>query len=369
MKLLFIRSTRGFSGAEIYTQRLVSALNKHGEDAQILTNYRNFLIKSKADHIPCSFIFMPIPEIATKKNFLIAIVLFFYMIIVYIAKIKQLEGCKKFDVIILESMTEKLFFSPYLKLLGYRVIWIEHGPVFKTNRFNLIKYLYVYKTKWVNRIITVSDDTKKDLLGGGVFRNKVIAIYIGINIFKNIIIKKIIGKNRPFIVGYIGCITHGKGIIEFVHVATKLVIQKIPVKFILIGDGPELDRIKDCTNKMGLSNKFLFTGNIDTVWKYGKTMDIFYFPTHQEGLSLALLEALAYGKLAIARDVGGNRELVIDKKTGFLFKSNEEGERILEGVITGKISTAGIREAAYAHLRKNFLMEKQVKKFMEVFRG
>ena len=47
-------------------------------------------------------------------------------------------------------------------------------------------------------------------------------------------------------------------------------------------------------------------------------MDIFVLPSLSEGLSLALLEAMAAGKSVVATNVGGNPEVVVEDETGFL---------------------------------------------------
>ena len=76
---------------------------------------------------------------------------------------------------------------------------------------------------------------------------------------------------------------------------------------------------KAYAKKLKIRRNVVFTGYVDDAAPNLKKIDILYFPTHHnEGLSLALLEALALGKIVIARDKGGNRELVIDKKTGFV---------------------------------------------------
>ena len=61
-----------------------------------------------------------------------------------------------------------------------------------------------------------------------------------------------------------------------------------------------------------------FTGYQDRVERFLWGFDIFLFTSHSEGLSVAILEALAAGLPIVATDVGGIREQVIDSENGYI---------------------------------------------------
>jgi len=372
MKILFIRTTGGVSGAEMYNVYLLKALQKvRGVSVHLLTNYLPFFRKLKKEHIPSSMIYHPVAEAGTNRELLLSILWFYPMLCLYLFKIKKIEIGARFDTIVLESMTEKLFLSPYLRLLGYRVVWIEHGPLFRTDRSPLVKKLYAYKSTRPDVIIAVSEDTKKDLVRGGVPSEKVHAIHIGIERIASPAKRDRNDKIRnQWTIGFLGSVTKEKGITEFLDVAEKLINKNENTKFVVIGGGPLLPWVKEEVKRLKINSNGIFTGYVEDAKPYLSKIDILFFPTrHQEGLSLALLEALALGKVVVARDIGGNRELILNKKTGFLFHSDKEGKQILEGIIFGKISTKGIRESAISHVNLLFIMNKQVLKFVDLFHG
>jgi glycosyltransferase involved in cell wall biosynthesis len=370
MNILLIRTTGGVSGAETHNISLFRGLLREKHiSVHVLTNYRPFIRRLKRNHIPSSFIFFPIKEAGTNRELLLSALWFYPMLILYIAKIKSLERGKRFDTILLESMTEKLFLSPYLKLLGYRVVWIEQGPLFATTRSWIVKKLYVYKSKWPDAILAVSHDTKKDLIRGGVKTQKIKVVYIGIRRIaspesrndKN-------GRQKKWTIGFLGSVTKEKGITEFLDAAYAITQKNAYASFCVIGGGPLLGCARQYARKLKIQKNIVFTGYVEDAAKYLTKIDILFFPTHhQEGISLALLEALALGKIVVARDIGGNRELIIDKKTGFLFQAKEEGVKILEKIITGKISTREIHKNALEHIRNNFFMGKQIPRFIDIF--
>ena len=264
-------------------------------------------------------------------------------------------------------MTEKLFLSPYLKLLGYHVIWIEHGPLFITDRSPLVKKLYVYKSTRPDAILAVSEDTKRDLIRGGVSARKIRVVHIGIEKIASPA-KRDRNDKKRWTIGFLGSVTEEKGIREFLNTAYAITQNNAYASFCVIGGGPLLGWARHYAQKLKIQKNIVFTGYVEDVTKYLAKIDILYFPTHHhEGISLALLEALAQGKIVVARDIGGNRELIIDKKTGYLFRTKEEGEKILEKIIMGKLPVENIRKSALKHIRKNFLLKTQIPKFIDIF--
>ncbi|MBL7129825.1 MAG: glycosyltransferase [Candidatus Omnitrophica bacterium] len=119
-------------------------------------------------------------------------------------------------------------------------------------------------------------------------------------------------------VGIVGKLILGKGHIFFLKAANLINKRFSNVKFIVAGDGYLKEKLKKTTKELGIEKNIEFLGLFKNIEDVMSQIDIFVQPSLSEGMSLALLEAAAYGKPIVATDVGGSRELIIDGETGFL---------------------------------------------------
>ncbi|MFA5127115.1 MAG: glycosyltransferase family 4 protein [Patescibacteria group bacterium] len=88
------------------------------------------------------------------------------------------------------------------------------------------------------------------------------------------------------------------------------------IKFLIVGDGPDEQMLKDLTKELHLENRVIFTGRIDRseVTKYRKVADIFVCPSRSEGLGNAFLSAMASHLPVVATQEGGLAEFIFDAK-------------------------------------------------------
>ncbi len=123
---------------------------------------------------------------------------------------------------------------------------------------------------------------------------------------------------KSFTFGYVAKMRPKKGFDTLIH-AFALLHHDFPnTHLLLVGDGPLRPQIEHAIQKKGLSPHITLTGVRD-----GKimlaAMDVFVFPSLFEGMSNALLEAMAAGKPIIASDIQENRELLEDPRYGLFF--------------------------------------------------
>jgi L-malate glycosyltransferase len=93
------------------------------------------------------------------------------------------------------------------------------------------------------------------------------------------------------------------------------------LRTILVGDGPEKDRLCQSAKQLDLLHRCLFHPAQADVAHWLRKIGIFVLPSSTEALSNSLMEAMASGCAVIASRVGGNPELVTDEETGLLFQS------------------------------------------------
>jgi glycosyltransferase involved in cell wall biosynthesis len=86
----------------------------------------------------------------------------------------------------------------------------------------------------------------------------------------------------------------------------------------LIGEGPERPSLKARVSRLGLADAVELPGATDDPTRALRAADLFVLPSREEGMSIALLEAMALGLPLVATSIPGNRRLVQDFKHGRL---------------------------------------------------
>lgn len=129
--------------------------------------------------------------------------------------------------------------------------------------------------------------------------------------------KKAIAPNGERILVHVSNFRKVKRVDDVVKVFEK-VYQKMPVKLLLIGDGPERKGIEDLCRKIGLCHEIRFLGKQDAIEELLAVADLFIMPSESESFGLAALEAMACEVPVISTNVGGLPEVNIHGKTGYL---------------------------------------------------
>ncbi len=149
------------------------------------------------------------------------------------------------------------------------------------------------------------------------------------------------------------------------------VLKKMPnVHFYWIGDGPYRQKI---TDKLKKFDNFNWLGRLsypDEVRKFLETIDIYALITGMDLAPLTLKEAQLMRKPVIATDVGGDKEMMIDKKTGFLVREGNYQdiiEKISQLLENKQMATEMGKEGA-KFIQEEFNWEKVAKKFLDIIK-
>lgn len=92
---------------------------------------------------------------------------------------------------------------------------------------------------------------------------------------------------------------------------------------VLVGDGPLRPSLERTAAALDLGGRVTFTGMLEDVRPALAAMDVFVLPSQAEGMSNALLEAMAAGRPVVATDVGGTREVCDGHETGVLVPADD----------------------------------------------
>jgi len=104
----------------------------------------------------------------------------------------------------------------------------------------------------------------------------------------------------------------------WLRVAAILSQKRDDLKFLMVGDGPLLERCKRTANRLGLSKSIIFTGAVTDPNKAFQLMDCFLMTSKQEGLPNSLLEAQSIGVPIVTSRAGGAPEAILDGVTGIV---------------------------------------------------
>ncbi|MEX5216050.1 MAG: glycosyltransferase [Nitrospiraceae bacterium] len=188
--------------------------------------------------------------------------------------------------------------------------------------------------RWVSRyakMVAVSEDLKRFVLEQtGMTVGRIQVIYNGVDQaptadpVQAAQYKKDLGlAGDELVVGVVGNLYPVKGHTYLLDAIPQILKDCPKTTFLFIGRG-ELDvPLKTKAKTLGVEEKVRFLGLRQDVPKLLAIMDVFAMPSLSEGLSIALLEAMAAGKPVVVTRVGGNPELVVEGQTGYLVPAGQ----------------------------------------------
>jgi sugar transferase (PEP-CTERM/EpsH1 system associated) len=139
---------------------------------------------------------------------------------------------------------------------------------------------------------------------------------------------------------------------------------------VMIGDGGERNRVRAELKAAGLDSISWLPGSRDDPADFLRSLDVFVLPSRVEGISNALLEAMASGLPAVATAVGGNSELVADAETGFLVPRADPVA--MAAVLARYVEDDGLRNAHGAAARRRaeafFGLDGTVQAYRQLYR-
>ena len=183
---------------------------------------------------------------------------------------------------------------------------------------NLPVWIYRYVA---NKVVCVSDDSRRQLISRSVPAAKTRTVYNGISDVKTDV--KV--KMRDDVINIITCsrIDAIKGLNYLLVSLARLKSEGVGFHYYMIGEGPELEKLKTQCSELGLDGDVTFAGFQDNVAEWLNGADIFAITSLQENHSIAVLEAMRAGKAIVATEVGGNGESIRNEKEGLLVKAGD----------------------------------------------
>jgi glycosyltransferase involved in cell wall biosynthesis len=125
------------------------------------------------------------------------------------------------------------------------------------------------------------------------------------------------------VVGAIGSLTPVKGHADLLEAAARIVARLPRTRFVVVGDGPLRPSLEAQVLRLGLRERVVLAGVRADVARLLASFDVFALPSHTEGLSNVLLEAMAMARPVVATAVGGNPDVLRDGVSGRLVPARD----------------------------------------------
>ncbi len=189
-----------------------------------------------------------------------------------------------------------------------------------------LKYNYL-----ADRVFTVSASICETLIRNGVSSRRVSVIYEGVDLdwFDQQMARLALQRRGRTLVGTVAHLSPEKGHATLLRAIAELKDRCPEALLLIVGDGELRAELEATVIDLGISDQVKFLGFRSDVEGLLKQFDIFCLPSLSEGLSSAILAAMAARLPVVATSVGGIPELVQNSVTGKLVKPNQPHELAL----------------------------------------
>ncbi len=194
-----------------------------------------------------------------------------------------------------------------------RVIFRRVNFPLRDNRITRWKY-----TWGIDCIVAISESIRQQLLAGGIPERLIRMIYEGLDLASYPEPPPGRAAGAPLVVGTLASLSPEKGLTHLVKAAGILHRAGANLRFVVVGDGPCRRELEEQVRAEGVHEIFELAGFQNQVSRYLRAFDLFVLPSLSEGLSSAILAAMASSLPVIATNVGGIPELIRHGHNGLL---------------------------------------------------
>ena len=224
-----------------------------------------------------------------------------------------------------------------------RAFWedaaVDHGTTQEGSlRYRLTRWLETRALRQVQHVFTICEGLRSDIVGRGVAADKITVIPNAVDIAAfdpggqpDTLLKTQLGLDGARVVGFIGSFYAYEGLGLLLDALPRLLLSAPDVKILLVGGGPQDVALQAQARQLGLADKVIFTGRVPhgEVQRYYDLVDVLAYPRLSMRLTelvtpLKPLEAMAQGRLMVASDVGGHKELIRHGENGMLFAAGSK---------------------------------------------
>lgn len=261
---------------------------------------------------------------------------------------------------------------------------VDHGTTTEGSpRYRISRAIESFALRRADHVTTICEGLRSDIEIRGipsdritVIPNAVDASTFSFGVEADPALRRSLGLDGATVLGFAGSFYGYEGL-ELLVEATRRMLPRHPdLKLLLVGGGFQEHNLKAQVEAAGLAQHVVFTGRVPhaQVQRYYELIDVLAYPRLPMRLTemvtpLKPLEAMAQGRMFVASDVGGHRELIRHGETGFLFKAGDVAalEAGIEDVLAKRALWPTIRAQARRFVESERTWTTSVARYADVY--
>ncbi len=215
---------------------------------------------------------------------------------------------------------------------------IDHGTTVEGSvRYRLSRAMESFALHQADQVTTICEGLRHEIHLRGIPNERITVVPNAVDAtqFKfgghaDRALRQRLGLEGATVIGFAGSFYGYEGLHLLIEAARLLLPRHPNLRVLLVGGGPQEHNLKVQAAAAGLGDRVVFAGRVahTDVQRYYELIDVLAYPRLPIRLTelvtpLKPLEAMAQGRMFVASDVGGHRELVRHGKTGFLFRAGD----------------------------------------------
>lgn len=262
---------------------------------------------------------------------------------------------------------------------------VDHGTTTEGSlRYRVSRALESFALRRADQVTTICEGLRGDILVRGIPAERVTVIPNAVDVTSfrfgvpaDPALQQQLGLQGCTVIGFAGSFYGYEGLHLLVSAFAQMLPSRPELRLLLVGGGPQADALQQQVEAAGLQGKVIFTGRVPhaEVQRYYELIDLLAYPRLPIRLTelvtpLKPLEAMAQGRVFVASDVGGHRELIRHGETGYLCAAGDATAlaRALGDALDAREHWPRLREQARRFVEQERTWANSVSRYVEVYR-
>jgi PEP-CTERM/exosortase A-associated glycosyltransferase len=269
-----------------------------------------------------------------------------------------------------------------------RALWedaaVDHGVTKQGSlRYRASRALETFALRRADSITTICEGLRSEIAARGIAPSRIVTIpnavdaaafHLGSTANPELAAK--LGLTGKTVIGFVGSFYGYEGLDLLIDAVALLAPSNSDLRALLVGGGMQEAALRAQAVERGVADRVVFSGRVphDEVHRYYDLIDVLAYPRHRMRLTelvtpLKPLEGMAQGRMIVASDVGGHRELIRDGETGALFPAGDASAlaRTLQRMLDSRSEWPRYRERARRFVERERTWARSVANYVDVY--